>query len=233
MPHQNRARQMFLPLLGAACLVVGGSCSVAQSNREPVQGKGQSSQDSTLAPRRVVRGRGFNTDPVRIAGILYDGKPIAGGVSFDAPDDWLSHISVRIRNASSKPLVAGSFQLTFEKVGGGDYGVMHYIRFGRLPDHQLYTESGVKVPRPTGEIQIAPVAPGETVTISFKDDYPVLNAALLKRGPLSDVTECTIDYGSYYFTDGLRWSTNNYSREDPTTPGNYVLSPREALMAAP
>ena len=215
---------LLMTSLNCACVLM-----YAQSPTQSTQEADQATQNSTVEPRRVVRGRGFNTDPIRIVGVFYDGKPIAGSTPFDSPNDWLSHISVKIRNASSKPLVAGNFQLTFEGIGG-DTVLMHYIRFGIIPEHQLYTLSGDKVPRPMGEIPISPVAPGETITISFKNDYSDLSAKLMKRGPLSDVKECTIDYGVYYFTDGLRWLTNNYAHEDPSTPGNYLPSQREALM---
>jgi len=167
--------------------------------------------------------------------VYYDDKPIQNtitGIPFDAPDDWLSHLSVKIKNMSSKPLIAGNFQLTFEGLRG-DTDVTHNIHFGMYPEHFLYTQTGVKMPQPAGEIPISPVAPGETLTISFKNDYAVISAKLLKRGPLSDAKECTIDYGAYYFTEGLRWSTGNYDREDPTTLGRYVPSPREALMSTP
>jgi hypothetical protein len=167
--------------------------------------------------------------------IYYDDKVIQNtisGIPFDAPDDWLSHLSVKIRNMSSKPLIAGGIQLSFDDING-NLLQMHYINFGMLPEHQLYTQSGVKMPQPVGEIPISPVAPGETITIPFSNDYAVISAVLLKRGPLSDVKICTIDYGGYFFTEGLRWSVGNYDREDPSTPGHYVSSPREALMPTP
>jgi hypothetical protein len=174
-------------------------------------------------------------DPIRIVGIYYDDKPIQNTISgtpFDAPDDWLSHVSVKIRNASSKPLISGNLQLAFNGLRG-DIPVIYLVLFGKLPDHMLNLPSGDKRPQPAGVIPISPVAPGETLTISFKDYYAAISAKLLAKGPLSDVKECTIDYGVYYFTEGLRWATGNYDREDPSTPGHYVSSPREALMPTP
>ena len=234
--HQHRLRAItsgfLLTLASASC-----SCflMVGQTPVQPAQDNSQASQNSPLAPRRVFRGRGNIADPIRIVGIYYDDKPIQNTISgtpFDAPDDWLSHISVKIRNMSTKPLIAGNYQLTFEGLRG-DTDVTYYILYGMMPEHMLYTPSGVKVSQPKGEIPISPVAPGETLTISFKDDYADMSAKLLARGPLSDVKECSIDYGAYFFTEGLRWSRGNYDREDTSTPGHYVPSPREALMSTP
>ena len=233
-PHRLRAITSGLLLTvvstGFSCFVI-----VAQTSTQPTQDTAQASQNSPLAPRRVVRGRGNMADPIRITAVYYDDKLIQNtidGIPFDAPDDWLSHISVRISNMSSKPLIAGDFQLTFDDSHGNTLQ-RHNIRFGMLPEHMLYLPSGVKFPQPNGEIPISPVAPGERITIPFNNDYAVISAVLLKRGPLSDVKICTIDYGAFYFTDGLRWSIGNYDREDPSTPGHYVSSPREALMPTP
>jgi hypothetical protein len=167
--------------------------------------------------------------------IYYDDKPIQNTISgtpFDAPDDWLSHLSVKIRNVSSKPLIAGNLQLSFNGLRG-DIPVIYLVWFGSLPDHMLYTASEVKRPQPTGEIPISPVAPGDTITIPFKNVVPLMSKKLLATGPLSDVKECSISYGTYFFTEGLRWSMGNYDREDPSTLGHYVPSPREALMPTP
>jgi hypothetical protein len=147
-----------------------------------------------------------------------------------ASDDWLAHISITFRNASSKTLVAGSFQLAFPDLGT-KYLTVQNLWFGMIPEHQLHTKSGAAVPQPVGETPIA-VAPGETLTITFASHYPEIKAKLASAVPLSHVTLCVIDYGSFYLSDGLRWSMNNYSREDTATPGGYVPSPREALMPA-
>lgn len=185
----------------------------------------------TLAPRAIVRARGFVTDPIKLNGVFYDGKPIDGSAPFNAPDDWLSHISVKITNTSSKTLTAGRFQLTFDGIGGSTL-FFYILNFGRMPDYQLYTRSGVKVPRKEGEVPIF-VPPGETITIHFKDDYAALEKKLLAMGPLSNVKECTIDFAGFYFADGLRWAPNRYSREDPDHPGKYVPALREDLVPSP
>ena len=144
MLYRIHSRQFLLSILGAVGLVFGGCYLLAQTSTQSAQDTAQASQKSTVSSRKVVRGRGaLITDPIRIVGVFYDERSIQGSAPIDAPDDWLSHLSVKIRNMSSKPLIAGSFQLTFEGLRG-DTDVIHIIRFGMLPEHMLYTPSGVR-----------------------------------------------------------------------------------------
>jgi hypothetical protein len=124
-----------LTMIVFAFLDICGLASHGQSTTVASQASTQlTSRDP--APRQIVRGRGFVNDPIKIVDILYDGKPVMGSRPFDAPDDWLSHVDVIVKNASSKPLVAGNFQLTFDGVGG-ERPLTHYIRFGAIPGHAL------------------------------------------------------------------------------------------------
>jgi hypothetical protein len=220
-----------LTMIVFAFLDICGLASHGQSTTVASQASTQlTSRDP--APRQIVRGRGFVNDPIKIVDILYDGKPVMGSRPFDAPDDWLSHVDVIVKNASSKPLVAGNFQLTFDGVGG-ERPLTHYIRFGAIPGHALQMPSGVTRDQPIGEQSKDPIPPGGTVTLSLKDFYPPLRARLLAATSLSNVTECTIDYGVYWFDGGLLWAPGNYSIEDPSQPGKYIPSPRENLVKVP
>lgn len=204
-------------------------CSRSNGQTVPPAAVAQQSSQEGLISRRAVKGRGNIADPIRMTALLYDGKPIES-TPFLTSDDWLAHLSITFRNASTKTLVAGSFQVAFPDLGT-KYITLYYLRFGMIPEHQLQTKSGVAVSRPAGETPMT-VAPGETVTIAFADYYPEIRAKLLSAVPLSRVTVCVIDYGTFWFSDGLRWSMNNYSREDSAAPGGYVPTPREALMPA-
>ena len=125
----------------AVCGMVSGSQSVqAQINGSPAQ----ASSSEHIAPRVIWTGRGNRTYPIGTLSIFYDGKPIKSGVPFDAPDDWLKHISVSFENRSSQALIEGTFQLDFRELGGEPW-LFYDLRFGVLPEHQLYAPSGRRV----------------------------------------------------------------------------------------
>ena len=173
----------FLDIFGLAShgqsTTVASQASMQPTSRDP-------------APRKIVTGRGFVNDPIRIVDILYDGKPVMGSRPFDAPDDWLSHVDLIVKNASSKPLVAGNFQLTFDGVGG-ERPLTHYIRFGSIPGHALQMPSGVTRDQPIGEQSKDPIPPGGTVILSLKDlphPFQMLRNALLIMASIGSTEGC-------------------------------------------
>ena len=64
-----------------------------------------------IVPRIVRVGPDDPSFPIGRLTILYDGKPVKYGTYFDAPDDWLRHVSVSFQNRSAKTLIAGFLQI--------------------------------------------------------------------------------------------------------------------------
>ncbi len=184
-----------------------------------------------IVARTIVTARGSSSYPMGLIIVLYDGRPTLDRVPFDAPDDWLKHVTIAIRNESAKNLIAGSIQVAFPGIGG-DPMIIRYIRFGVTPEHQLITGSGEKVEPPRGETATS-VPPGGYIRIPLATDYDSIRSAIEKRVPLSQATTCVIDYGVYYFDDDMRWSINSFRRADPTIPGKYAPMAPEELLGRP
>jgi hypothetical protein len=166
--------------------------------------------------------------------ILYDGKPIRDRVPFEAPDDWLKHVTIAIRNESAKALIRGSVQIAFPRLGGTPM-VLQDVSVGVLPDFQLYREHGEKASRSPGETPVS-VPPGGYLEIPVAKDYDELRSKIEERAPLSGATLAVVDYGIYYFEGDLRWSVGSdmsFMRADRTTPGKYVPVPPDELMGKP
>jgi hypothetical protein len=222
-----RRGRLAAPHTVAAVLLVCTSMTGKGQRASPYFASFSVTQSSDAPQRTVVRGRGFATDPIRIIAILYDGKPIQSSVPFAAPDDWLSHLDVEIRNASSKNLLAGDIELAFRDSAGTF--LYREIPFGVIPDSRPVSSSDDMLSRSP-----VSVLPGTTITLRLKYSYPMLAAELSAKRSLSQVNWVGISYGVFYFADGLRWAQDNdFARQDPAHPGKYVPTPRTDLMPAP
>ena len=185
-----------------------------------------------IVPRRIVTAIPSKNNPVGEMVVRYDGKVIPNNrVPFDAPDDWLKHITVTMQNNSTRTITTGMLQLAFTDFVTKPM-VVHYVQVGMLPEYQLYTSSGVKVSRPVGETRIS-VAPGDYFTFSLAKDYEAIRAKLEARGSLSQVTSVTIDYGGLWFDGDYHWNVGNFRRADPTTPGKYIPTDPGNFMPKP
>jgi hypothetical protein len=186
-----------------------------------------------VAPRRIVTGVPSAKQPVGVITLYYDDKQLVDRVPFNAPDDWLKHISIQVRNKGMKPLIAGVFQLTLPDLGVAPM-IFDNARFGMTPEHQLYaTSTGAKVPRPKGEVA-ASIAPNQYVKISLAKNYEVLRAKMEAAGvPLSKATVLVVDYGPQYYEGDLRWQPNTFRRADPSRPGQYIPTNPDDFKAPP
>jgi hypothetical protein len=211
----------FLLLLAISYVYLMSENSLAQSNDEVAH----------TAPRIVRVGPDDPSFPIGRLTILYDGAPVKYGTPFNAPDDWLKHVSVAFQNKSSKPLTAGTLQIDFRQLGGDPIAI-YYVHFGRTPEHQLHARSGQPIARPAGESPIA-IAPGATATISFGHDFPAMRSVIETRGTLSQLTYCHIEYGAFYFDTDLRWMRGAFTRADPNTPGQYVPANAKEFTSKP
>jgi len=164
--------------------------------------------------------------------IDYDGKKIPNNrVPFNAPDDWLNHITISIQNKSAKAIVAGDLQLAFTTLVSNPM-VFHYVRLGIEPEHEARGPSGLVLVRRAGKTSIS-VAPGDYIRFSLATDYDAIRSKIEARAPLSQATSVTIDYGIFYFEGGMRWDITAFSRVDPNTPGHYAPTTPEDLMGMP
>lgn len=231
MAHQDRSRTMFLSVFVVAYLTLGGSYSPAQSSTPAAQDATASAPGEHIVPRIVRVGPDDPSFPIGRLTILYDGKPVKYGTYFDAPDDWLRHVSVSFQNRSAKTLIAGFLQIDFRQLGG-DPLAFYFVQFGLTPEHQLYTRSGQPTSRQPGETPFS-LAPGATGTISLERYYPGIRAAIETRGTLAQLTYCHVEYGAFYFDDDLRWMRGAFTRADPTKPGEYIPTPPEDFMPKP
>jgi hypothetical protein len=150
--------------------------------------------------------------------------------TFDAPDDWLKDLTIRIQNRSGKAMIGAGVQLAFTTLAANPT-VVYSIQHGITPAHEVSTPSGPMVHPASGTPFSLP--PGESLAFTLAQDYDAIRSAIEAKGSLAQVTSVSISYGTFYFDGGLRWQSNTFSRVDPSSPGRYIPAVAKDFMMAP
>jgi len=198
------------------------------------------------APRTVQLSPSLPNDPVKIVKVMLDSvevKPTVQawpankpGVPFQAGDDWFDHLTVVLKNISSKQIIFGVIQSSFPEIGEGTRAhptVGDHSEVGNLPEHGMY--SGLTGKRFEDEPQRDPilVQPGQefTVPVIAREHSNGVRETIESRRSISSTTTIVIWIGSFYFEDGTKWAANLYYRPNFSAPGKYTVISREEFDA--
>lgn len=151
----------------------------------------------------------------------------------DGGDDWLTDISLRIRNVSTRTITY--LEVSCIPQEGSDWqeeiAKHHSVpvvgrvsnAVGRRPEEALYS-TRLKRPLKADTAPAFELAPGQEFTIPLEDpqDYPALKSQVEQTEPMSRVTACNGGIGTIYFEDDTKWHGmgNEYSK--PVGPGQWV-----------
>jgi len=129
-------------------------------------------------------------DTLEIEEILVEGKPIIIGQPFNASDDWLKHITIRVKNISDQRF--SFIQLTL---------ILPQIKF--VPDIPVFYPS-------TADQRAKGFGPGEVVELTtWRDDkiYNWAKTSIAEKAPLSTITVAQIREALVILPDGSSlWS---------------------------
>jgi hypothetical protein len=135
-------------------------------------------------------------DSFEIEEILVEGKPITIGQPFNATDDWLNDITIRIKNISQQKVAA--IQMTL---------VLPEIKFGPdIPVHYPWT----------GEQH--GFGPGDEVelkTIHSDKFYDWVKTSISEKAPLSTITTAQIRDTLAVLSDGSSWLSECVKTANP------------------
>jgi hypothetical protein len=128
-------------------------------------------------------------DTLEIEEILVEGKPIIMGQPFDASDDWLKHITIRVKNISDQRFSFIQVDLIFPQT----------IR----PPIE-YEEYWIALAYPfTADQRAKGFGPGEVVELRLAEkQYNWTKVKLAERAPLSTITIAQIREVLVHLQDG-------------------------------
>lgn len=160
-------------------------------------------------------------DPVRVVGIMEDGRDISATPPFRPTDgkpflpndseNWIKDIKVVIKNVSNKKIVGGSILLLFpETITAEHPGVAQSITLGQRPEH--YSPIARHTVKGSSDTPPLSLLPGEELTVSVEPYYASLKGALAAKGPVSTISSCMVKLSFFYFADGTRWAPNNFQK---------------------
>jgi hypothetical protein len=196
---------------------------------------GAAAQSGSTAALRTVQLAPAFPDPVKIVKVLVDGVEVKTGlqayptdkpgVPFQAGDDWLNHLTVVLKNVSSKKVVNADIRVFFLDLGNGT--PQHPLvgdgnQIGERPKHARYStiQGGWQNDPARNPILIGP---GQEFSLPAIDPerFDEVKQIIETRQPLSSMTSIRLDVATVYFEDGTKWG-GGYFRPDYSAPGKYV-----------
>jgi hypothetical protein len=192
---------------------------------------------SGQAARRVVveTNDPFPNYPVELVGAevsggtndFTKGEPGLLVAAFDAPDDWLRHFVLKIRNKTDKTILAATFEGSLAVGEGDEIRIGFNLRFGRELDESAFTG---RPPRGTP----ASLAPGETGDASWSEaEYAEMARFLPTKHRLADYRRMQVRLQDVRFDDGTVWTLNGRFRIDPLDPRKWTPIDSQPKSAAP
>jgi len=126
--------------------------------------------------------------------IKVEGKTVKPGEYFDAADDWLKTLTVKLKNISGKPISRITLTLGIpeaKRKGGFASSALDYSSF----DANTGDQNGEKL-----------VMPGEIIELN-QERYEAIKFTMKQTG-ISTINQINIVAASVYFKDGSYWSSN-------------------------
>lgn len=180
-------------------------------------------------------------DPVKIVRVLLDGVEVKiglqayptgkPGVPFPAGDDWFNHLTIVLKNLSTKKVVYADIRVFFldaEDKTPQRPLIVDGNQIGERPKHARYStiQRGAQNDPARNPILIDP---GQEFSLPAIDPgrFDEAKQAIENRQPLSGLTAIRLDVATVYFDDGTKWA-GGYFRPDLSAPGKYLhISKRE------
>lgn len=175
-----------------------------------VRGAQQLIKHRTIARLPIER-----NEPVRIRAVTFKGMKVRHRQKFVANDDWLSGLTVTIKNRSEKTITFAAIDLQFPRPPGSEGPTaIHTIEYG---DRALLTRragSGERSSR---------IAPGQTVDLALTPhDLTGIAFLLSATGYRSGAEKLHLSVGHVIFEDDTMWYAGSRAQRDPNIPGNWT-----------
>jgi hypothetical protein len=137
-------------------------------------------------------------DSFQIEEILVEGKPVIIGQVFNASDDWLNDITIRIRNISQQKLATIQMTLILPEI---KFGPEIPICYGCAADQ-----------RSKG---LAPGEVAELKTLRSDKFYNWVKTSIAEKAPLSTITRAQIRDTLAILSDGSSWLSECVKAANP------------------
>jgi hypothetical protein len=194
---------------------------------------GASAQDGSKAiPMRTVQLAPSLPDPVKIVKVMLDGVEVKTGrqaypadkpgVPFQGADDWFNHLTVVLKNSSTKKVVYAGIRVFFLDTDDKHSMIGDGNQIGERPRHARYStiQRGRQNDPARNPILIDPGQEFSLPAIE-PERFDEVKQIIEARQPLSSIAFIRLDVATVYFEDGTKWA-GGYFRPDFSAPGKYL-----------
>jgi hypothetical protein len=128
--------------------------------------------------------------------------------------DWLSHLTLSVKNVSNKNIVYFNIDLIIPKQGEmpGTIGLFIYYGNRMAPGWVASGDSNIKE---------KVIRPGDVMKVKVSDDEFLYWDKVLKKYGVEDIERVTLDIRTVHFDDGTGWQLGIPLRQDPNNPKTW------------
>ena len=195
-----RSTRFLAAVIVAICAAV--SVVAWSLNSHFAQGQGR---------ERVIEKAFTRNSPVEISEVKVSQKAVEVGKGFDADDDWLNTVFLRIKNSSEKSIVYLEINFNFPETRSTGSMMSYPISFGLRP--------GSKFPQKHDPIFMMP---GDILEVRSDKHYSAMKSFVERRQQMKDIRRAELEIGFVIFADKTAWTAGNFYRQDPNNPDHYI-----------
>lgn len=135
-----------------------------------------------------------DSESISVTEIKINGQSVALGQPFAAEADWLRTLTVRVRNESSRPIVAVGVSFGFPEASYHGGGLGFRLGYGERRPGREADEPAAK-----------PLLPGEELELTLpSDEYEMNRNFASRRGGVSEISRVSLGMAFVTFADGTK-----------------------------
>jgi len=143
-----------------------------------------------------------NTRVLEVIGFSLGGAPVTPGLAFQADDNWLTNLRVKVRNISGKSISHLRMTLALPEAKFTEDGRNYSMGIS------LDYKAGAKANNESAEMKV--ILPGDEVELVYLDTGVPLRQEINSKTGVTSIT--ILQYGgdvTAYFVDGSQWRGSN------------------------
>lgn len=172
-----------------------------------------SSRSQAVSPRgggkSILKEPAPPGEPVEVADPKIGGKAVSLGKAFEAKPDWLTGVTISLKNKWTTPITYVRLDIDFPETQATGAIMMHQLHLGRRPGAGARSKNDPLL-----------IEPNATFEVPLAAEYPEIKKLIELRHPsVEDVDKIVVRLGEVMFDDGTLYSGGGFFRQEPDPSG--------------
>ena len=160
---------------------------------------------------RIIEKAFTRNEVVEFTEIKVSQNAVTPGKAFDADDEWLNKVFVKVRNISKKPIVFLEVGFDFPETKATGSEMSYRVAFGQRPGSRFLQNHDPIF-----------MLPGDSLDTPLDKDYTKLKSFVERRHRIIDIHKLELSVVFVIFADRTGWAAGNFYRQDPNDPDHYI-----------